>query len=63
MRRKLLNNEIEISDLVKKTGFRKDIEAPISENDLIEACGNISKSVSNDDLIAYEKWTQEFKST
>ena len=63
MRRGLLNNQLDISDLVKKTGFRKDIEAPISEQDLIDACSNISKSVSNEDLVAYEKWTQEFKST
>jgi katanin p60 ATPase-containing subunit A1 len=61
MRRRLLGNQVNIEELIGKTGFRKDIEAPISENDLIDACKNICKSVSNDDLSAYEKWTEEFR--
>lgn len=63
MRRRLLNNKVEISSLVNQTGFRNEIDAPISETDLIEAIGNISKSVSNEDLLNYENWTKEYKST
>ena len=63
MRRRLLNNSEDIKDLIGKTGFRKEIEAPITLDDLLEACVNISKSVSNDDMKKYEDWTKEFKST
>ena len=31
-------------------------------NDFLQALKNISKSVSNNDLKEYDKWTKEFKS-
>lgn len=63
MRRRLLNNQENIMELVNKTGFKNDINAPISEEDLVDAVKNISKSVSNDDLKSYDVWTQEYKSS
>ena len=63
MRRRLFNVQEDIMELVGKTGFRNDIEAPISEKDLLDAIKNISKSVSNEDLKRFEEWTNEFKST
>lgn len=63
MRRRLFNLQEDIMELIGKTGFRNDIEAPISENDLLDAIKNISKSVSNEDLKRFEEWTNEFKST
>lgn len=63
MRRRLLNNQVDISSLVNQTGFRNEIDAPITETDLIDAISNISKSVSNEDLQNYENWTKEYKST
>jgi katanin p60 ATPase-containing subunit A1 len=62
MRRRLLNNQVDISNLVKETGFRREINAPISEQDLLESINNISKSVSDADLKHYEEWTKEYKS-
>lgn len=62
MRRKLFSNNMKIEELVKESEFIKDIKAPISENDLLDAIKNVSKSVSNEDLKAFEDWSVEFKS-
>lgn len=62
MRRRFKNNEEDIEELIDRTGFVEEIEAPISEADLKEALNNISKSVSNVDISNYEKWTENFQS-
>jgi len=62
MRKKLLNNEIDVVELVNNLNFKEVINKPISHNELTEALKNISKSVSIKDLEGYEKWTNEFKS-
>lgn len=64
MRRKLLSNTqgLDIMQLVNNPEFRQEIDCPITQEDLIEAIQNISKSVSEKDLVVYDKWTAEFKS-
>lgn len=62
MRKKLLNNEVDITELVNKLDFREFIDKPMSQNELLEALNNVSKSVSEKDLDVFEKWTNEFKS-
>lgn len=62
MRRKLMNKSGDIMDLINKPNFEKEIQAPISQEDLIESLGNISKTVTKKDLEEYEKWSSEFKS-
>ena len=42
---------------------KSEVEVPLTFNDLKEALGNCSKSVSNDDLEKYETWMKEFGST
>jgi katanin p60 ATPase-containing subunit A1 len=62
MRKKLLSTGTDIMQLVNNPQFREQIECPISMEELIDALKNISKSVSKTDLLAYDKWTAEFKS-
>lgn len=62
MRRKLLNKSGDIMDIINKPDFEKELQAPITENDLFESIKNISKSVSKNDLEEYYKWTKEFSS-
>ena len=63
MRRELLrNSHRNIEDLVNDPQFRQDIECPIGMNDLMKAIENTSKSVSQKDLVVYDKWTAEFSS-
>ena len=63
MRRNLIANKgRNIEELVNDPDFRNKIEAPIGMSDLLEAIGNISKSVSQKDLEVYDKWTAEFSS-
>jgi len=63
MRRRLLSNSGgDIMNMINKPNFEQEIQAPISEKDLFDSLGNISKSVSKKDLEEYEKWTKEFKS-
>jgi len=63
MRKKLLGGEGDLMLLINNPEFRQQIETPITNEELTEAIKNISKSVSNLDLVAYEKWTNEFKSS
>lgn len=63
MRRRLLNRSGDIMDIISKPNFEQEIQAPISEEDLLESLNNISKSVSKKDLDEYESWTKEFKSS
>lgn len=63
MRRRLLQNTSgDIFSLVNNPDFKNQLEAPITEADLILAIKNISKSVSPDDLTKYVNWEKEFKS-
>lgn len=63
MRRRLLNNTNgDIFSLVNNPEFKSTLEAPISQEDLISAIKNISKSVSKSDLEKYIRWSQEFQS-
>ena len=63
MRRELkINKGRNIEELVNDPTFRNKIEAPIGNEDLLSAIGNISKSVSQKDLDTYDQWTKEFSS-
>jgi hypothetical protein len=63
MRKKLVGNGEDLMKLINNPEFRQEIECPITQEELIEAIKNISKSVSNLDLVAYDKWSNEFKSS
>lgn len=60
MRRRLMNNTTDIVNLVKKDNFKDELEAPISQKDLVDSIKNISKSVAKGDLERYIKWSKEF---
>lgn len=62
MRRRLLGGQSDIMKLVNNPNFEKELDAPISENDLLESLKNISKSVSQEDIKEYDEWTNKFKS-
>jgi len=42
---------------------KDELELPVSEDDFQEAIRKVNKSVSEDDLIKYDKWMTEFGST
>jgi katanin p60 ATPase-containing subunit A1 len=63
MRRRLLNNNQDFMNLVQMTNFKSQLDAPISQNDLLTAISNICKSVSSNDLEKYIQWSNEFKSS
>lgn len=63
MRRRLLNNNQDIMSLVQITDFKSQLDAPITQDDLVSAINNICKSVSSGDLEKYVKWSNEFKSS
>lgn len=60
MRRKLEEIDIDKMDFAKNTQFRRDIESPITNEDLVLALKNTSKSVSEKDLEAFDQWTKAF---
>jgi len=62
MRKRLLNNGVDLMQLINNPNFKQEIDNPITQEELIEALKNISKSVSEKDLLVYDKWTAEFKS-
>ena len=62
MRRKLLHTGVDIMNLINSPDFRQELEIPIGQEEFIEAIQNISKSVSENDLKDFVKWTDEFKS-
>lgn len=62
-RRLLLNKGGDIMDLINNPNLQNELEAPITMEDFTTAIKNISKSVSKNDLVRYEKWTEEFKSS
>ena len=60
MRRRLLNNTTDILNLVQITDFKSQLDAPITQSDLVDAIKNICKSVANGDLERYIQWSKEF---
>jgi katanin p60 ATPase-containing subunit A1 len=57
-----MNKGMKLEDIVKNTNFKENLNVAIMMNDFLQALKNISKSVSNNDLKEYDKWTKEFKS-
>ena len=64
MRRKLMsgNGQFNILEAANNQTFLEDLEAPVSQNDILIAIKNISKSVSNNDVKKFEEWTYQFSS-
>ena len=58
----LVSKNFNLEEIVKEEKFQEGLNAGISMNDLVQALKNISKSVGNQDLKVYEKWTEEYKS-
>lgn len=59
MRRKIrgLKHE-ELKQLAKE-----DLDLPVTAKDFLEAISKCNKSVSQQDLVKYEKWMKEYGST
>ena len=64
MRRKLMseNGTMDILSMANKETFLNDLEAPVSQSDILSAIKNISKSVGNNDVKKFEEWTYMFSS-
>ena len=65
MRKKLMNDNgtMDILQVANdKESFLNDLEAPVSQNDILNAIKNISKSVSSNDVKKFEEWTKMFSS-
>ena len=65
MRKKLMNENgtMDILQMANnKENFLSDLEAPVSQNDILIAIKNISKSVSSNDVKKFEEWTYMFSS-
>ena len=63
MRRKLMKTGggFDIMELANNPQkLQEELEAPVSQTDILTAIKNISKSVSQSDLKRYEEWTSEF---
>ena len=59
MRRKLMNTNGKF-DILKASNnemFLQELEAPVSQDDILTAIKNISKSVSSNDVKKFEEWT------
>jgi katanin p60 ATPase-containing subunit A1 len=64
MRKKLMsgNGQFNIMEAANNETFLQDLEAPVSQNDILTAIKNISKSVSNNDVKKFEEWTFQYSS-
>ena len=64
MRRKLMstNGQFDILEAASNENFLQDLEAPVSQSDLLLAIKNISKSVSSNDVKKFEEWTEQYSS-
>jgi katanin p60 ATPase-containing subunit A1 len=62
MRKVILSGKDDIMNLINDPSLREELDMPVTQEDLINALVNISKSVSEKDLKVYENWTNEFKS-
>lgn len=62
MRRKLLKSggNFDLMSIVNNPEFQNDLEAPVTQKDILAAIQNISRSVGSKDLVRYEQWTKEF---
>ena len=62
MRRKLMseNGTMDLLKMANKETFINDLEAPVSQSDILSAIKNISKSVSGNDVKKFEEWTYMF---
>ena len=56
------NGTMDILSMANKETFLNDLEAPVSQSDILSAIKNISKSVSNNDVKKFEEWTYMFSS-
>lgn len=59
MRKKLAQGTF---DIMKIQGMTEEIEAPLTMQDFMDACKNISKSVSEEQLNGYRDWMKQFGS-
>jgi katanin p60 ATPase-containing subunit A1 len=59
MRRKLMNTngKFDILQASNNEMFLQELEAPVSQDDILTAIKNISKSVSSNDVKKFEEWT------
>ena len=59
MRRKLMsaNGKFDILQASNNEMFLQELEAPVSQDDVLTAIKNISKSVSSNDVKKFEEWT------
>ena len=64
MRRKLMsgNGKFDILEAANNENFIQDLEAPVSQSDILTAIQNISKSVSNNDVKKFEEWSYQYSS-
>ena len=64
MRKKLMsgNGQFDILEAANNETFLQDLEAPVSQSDILTAIKNISKSVSNNDVKKFEEWTNQYSS-
>ena len=64
MRKKLMsgNGQFDILEAANNETFLQDLEAPVSQSDILTAIKNISKSVSNNDVKKFEEWTYQYSS-
>ena len=62
MRRKLMNENgtMNLLQMANKETFINDLEAPVSQSDILSAIKNISKSVSSNDVKKFEEWSYMF---
>ena len=62
MRRKLMseNGTMDLLKMANEETFINDLEAPVSQSDILSAIKNISKSVSSHDVKKFEEWTYMF---
>ena len=62
MRRILMNEneKFNIMEYANDKNFVQDLIAPVSQNDILTAIKNISKSVSNNDVKKFEEWTYQY---
>jgi katanin p60 ATPase-containing subunit A1 len=62
MRKKLLQTGVDFMHLIDNPDIRQELDIPIGQEEFLEALKNISKSVSEKDLVDFVKWSEDFKS-
>lgn len=62
MRRQLLKTggKLDIMQRANNIEFQNELKAPVTQEDILTAIKNISKSVSKKDLVKYDEWTSEY---